>query len=223
MHSIFIPPTTFAVNYDEGVCGFAWPTGALTVGLSSSIEFTETVVLVRSKCNEDDQAGAALLRLKQSLTFDSSASSKLVTWNSSTAAVLGSEKLAAKVATQLILTSVANLSCLEFETPADLQHLESLKYAANGIFRSQIPSAIRKLTNLKYLNLSHNAFFGQIPIEVSHLTRLTVLDISENYYRDQLKLENPNLSMLVHNLTELEELYLDHVDISVPQGTNAAK
>ncbi|CAL8996102.1 unnamed protein product, partial [Prunus brigantina] len=35
-----IPPTTFAVNYDEGVCGFAWPSGALTVGLSSSIEFT---------------------------------------------------------------------------------------------------------------------------------------------------------------------------------------
>ncbi|CAL8996103.1 unnamed protein product [Prunus brigantina] len=37
---------------------------------------------ITNKCNEDDQA--ALLRLKQSLTFDSSASSKLVTWNSST-------------------------------------------------------------------------------------------------------------------------------------------
>ncbi|CAB4266082.1 unnamed protein product [Prunus armeniaca] len=153
--------------------------------------FLITVNLVRSKCNEDDQA--ALLRLKQSLTFDSSASSKLVTWNSSTAAVLGSEKLEAKVATQLVLTSVANLLCLEFETPADLQHLESLKYAADEIFRSQIPSAIGKAYEF------------------------------ENYYRDQLKLENPNLSMLVHNLTELEELYLDHVDISVPQGTNAAK
>ena len=72
-----------------------------------------------------------------------------------------------------------------------------------------------------YLNLSEAEFYGQIPIEISGLTRLVTIDFSNSYFFNSyffdsgmLKLENPNLRMMVQNLTELRELYLDGVNIS---------
>ncbi|XP_034708914.1 probable inactive leucine-rich repeat receptor kinase XIAO [Vitis riparia] len=54
-----------------------------------------------------------------------------------------------------------------------------------------------------------------IPIEVSCLTKLVTIDFSVFYLGvPTLKLENPNLRMLVQNLTELRELYLNGVNIS---------
>jgi Leucine-rich repeat (LRR) protein len=99
----------------------------------------------------------------------------------------------------------------------NLQYLQHLGLAFNN-FSNQIPSQFDRLTNLSYLNLSNACFTGQIPIAISHLTRLVTLDLStgcRNYYMfDSLKLENPNLNMLVQNLSELTELYLDGVNIS---------
>ncbi|CAB4297857.1 unnamed protein product [Prunus armeniaca] len=116
----------------------------------------------------------------------------------------------------------------------DLQHLQSLNLAHSYYIQgSQIPSAIGRLTNLRYLNLSFNAYFGQIPIGISHLTKLVTLDLSENFFieaqsesfsfgtqSENLKLKNPNLSMLIQNLTELTELYLDDVNISSAHGAH---
>jgi Leucine-rich repeat (LRR) protein len=52
-------------------------------------------------------------------------------------------------------------------------------------------------------------------VEISRLTRLVTLDISTLYFTMiPLKLENPNLKMLVQNLSEIKELYLDGVNIS---------
>ncbi|XP_062171107.1 receptor-like protein 6 [Alnus glutinosa] len=93
-----------------------------------------------------------------------------------------------------------------------LQHLQSLSLAYNYFNYSQIPSQFDKLANLSYLNLSYAWFAGQIPIAISRLTRLVTLDLSSNYY--SLYLENPNLNMLVQNLSELIELHLDGVAIS---------
>ncbi|XP_068307710.1 leucine-rich repeat receptor protein kinase EMS1-like [Pyrus communis] len=101
----------------------------------------------------------------------------------------------------------------------DLQHLQSLKFADNRYYGSQIPSAIGKLANLRYLNLSRNGFGGQIPIGISHLIKLTVLDLSENY----LELKKPNLTMLVQSLTELQELYFDYVNLSAEKGGDWCK
>ncbi|XP_062005833.1 receptor-like protein 7 [Rosa rugosa] len=96
-----------------------------------------------------------------------------------------------------------------------LQYLESLNLANNVFNGSQIPSAIGELTNLRYLNLAGGFYSWKIPIEISRLTRLVSLDLSGNNYDGvSLKLENPNLSMLIQNLTELIELYLDSVKIS---------
>ncbi|XP_047976820.1 receptor-like protein 7 isoform X2 [Salvia hispanica] len=55
--------------------------------------------------------------------------------------------------------------------------------------------------------------FQKVPSEISTLTRLASLDISK-YYQENFILELPNLEMLVHNLTELRELYLDYVNIT---------
>jgi uncharacterized protein YjbI with pentapeptide repeats len=74
------------------------------------------------------------------------------------------------------------------------------------------------LANLSYLNLSNVGFVRQIPIAISRLTRLVTLDLSSNYdpYKtaQSLTLENSNLNMLVHNLSELIELYRVGIAIS---------
>ncbi|XP_059461896.1 receptor-like protein 6 [Corylus avellana] len=98
-----------------------------------------------------------------------------------------------------------------------LQHLESLSLAYNDLnYSPEIPSEFDKLANLSYLNLSNVGFAGQIPIAISRLTRLVTLDLSTDYYIFQLKLENPNLRVLIQNLSELIELNLDGVLISAP-------
>ncbi|KAE8009355.1 hypothetical protein FH972_005795 [Carpinus fangiana] len=98
-----------------------------------------------------------------------------------------------------------------------LQHLESLSLADNYFNPSyEISSKFDKLVNLSYLNLAFAGFTEQISIAISHLTRLVTLDLSIDYYNYKLKLENPNLTVLVQNLSELMELHLDGFIISRP-------
>ncbi|KAM5560524.1 hypothetical protein ABKV19_021608 [Rosa sericea] len=180
--------------------------------------------LVHSKCIPDQQQ--SLLHFKSSLLFNSSLSSKLITWNSSTdccswvgitcstnGCVLGLD-----LSIESISGGIDNSSSL-----FHLQNLQSLNLADNelGNGSQSIPSAVAQLMNLRYLNLSSNAYSGQIPIEISRLRRLAVLDISHNYFIVdpyehiyEYKLEISNLHKLVENLTELRELYLDDVQIS---------
>ncbi|GAV73583.1 LRR_1 domain-containing protein/LRR_4 domain-containing protein/LRR_8 domain-containing protein [Cephalotus follicularis] len=96
-----------------------------------------------------------------------------------------------------------------------LQYLQRLNLAYNRFNNSQIPSRFDMLANLSYLNLSNAGFAGQIPIEISNLTRLVTLDLSTLYFSGSaLRLANPDLMMLVENLSELRELLLDTVNIS---------
>ncbi|KAI9070777.1 hypothetical protein K1719_047260 [Acacia pycnantha] len=52
-----------------------------------------------------------------------------------------------------------------------------------------------------------------IPMEIAQLTRLTILDLS--YLPAALKLEDPNLEKLVQTLSEVRELYLDGINITL--------
>ncbi|KAF3447710.1 hypothetical protein FNV43_RR08413 [Rhamnella rubrinervis] len=72
------------------------------------------------------------------------------------------------------------------------------------------------LANLSVLNFSNAGLEGQIREEISNLTRLVALDLSIQplLIPPPLKLENPDLSMLVKNLKQLEELYLDGLNIT---------
>ncbi|PRQ44340.1 putative leucine-rich repeat-containing, plant-type, leucine-rich repeat domain, L [Rosa chinensis] len=202
--------------------------------------FTTTVSnlipAVHSNCIEAQQQ--SLLHFKQSLEFNSSESSKLITWNSSTdccswhgvTCSTNGHVVGLDLSSESIFCSIDNSSNL-----FQLQHLQSLNLADNNFNDSSIPSAIGKLANLRYLNLSGAYFSGQIPIEVARLKRLVVLDLSMHHYSwkvldlekskfgtaiqyltdlTALKLENPNLGTLIQNLTELTELNLESVKIS---------
>ncbi|KAK6125985.1 hypothetical protein DH2020_040293 [Rehmannia glutinosa] len=100
-----------------------------------------------------------------------------------------------------------------------LRYLENLNLAFNTFNSIQIPTGLQNLTNLAYLNLSNAGFGGQVPIEISRMKNLVILDLSSLFPGlEPLKLENPNLKMLVQNLTGLQELYLDAVNISAQKN-----
>ncbi|XP_004305548.1 PREDICTED: receptor-like protein 12 [Fragaria vesca subsp. vesca] len=170
---------------------------------------TNLIPTVHSNCIQAQKQ--SLLHFKESLVFDSSSSSKLITWNSSTdcCSWLGvtcssnGRVVGLDLSSESISCSIDNSSSL-----FQLEHLQSLNLADNSFNDSSIPSAIGKLADLRYLNLSSTYFSGQIPIEVARLTRLVTLDLSDQVY-SSFEVENPNLSMLFQNLTELTELYFD--------------
>ncbi|KAM5554651.1 receptor-like protein 7 [Rosa sericea] len=98
-----------------------------------------------------------------------------------------------------------------------LVHLQSLNLVDNNFNYSQIPTTIRNLPKLRYLNLSASVFSGQVPSEVSQLSKSS-LDLSLNLdgvsIDGLLTLKPSNLASLVHNLTRLENLYLGYINIS---------
>ncbi|XP_034693104.1 receptor-like protein 34 [Vitis riparia] len=188
-----------------------------------SIVFGIHVALVSGECLSDgsiclEDQMSLLLQLKNTLKFNVAASSKLVSWNPSTDCCswggvtwdVTGHVIALDLSSQSIYGGFNNSSSI-----FSLQYLQSLNLANNTFNSSQIPSGFGKLGHLKYLNLSNAGFSGQIPIEVSCLTKLVTIDFSVFYLGvPTLKLENPNLRMLVQNLTELKELYLNGVNIS---------
>ncbi|XP_062079011.1 receptor-like protein 9DC3 [Humulus lupulus] len=100
----------------------------------------------------------------------------------------------------------------------NLVHLQRLNLEDNHFNYSQIPSAIKKLSKLNYLNLADSFFSGQVPSEVSELFKLSHLYLCGNVdlvsMKYLLKLEKSNFESLISNLTSLEELCLSHVVIS---------
>ncbi|KAK7339950.1 hypothetical protein VNO77_20639 [Canavalia gladiata] len=156
-----------------------------------------------------------LLHMKHSLLFNHSQSEKLVHWNQTgdccqwngvscnKGRVIGLD-----LSEEFISGGLDNSSLF------NLQYLQNLNLARND-FGSMIPSKFGLLKNLRYLNFSNAGFEGQIPIEIAHLTKLAILDLSTSFTSwNPLKLHKPNIGMLMQNLTEIRELYLDGVMVS---------
>ncbi|KAK3227696.1 hypothetical protein Dsin_007558 [Dipteronia sinensis] len=179
--------------------------------------FGSDVVLVAGQCQSNQQS--LLLQLKSSLKFEVNRSVHLVKWNQNTDCCnwsgvdcdVGGRVIGLNLSFESISSGIENSTGL-----FGLQQLQRLDLAFNRFGASQIPSRLANLTNLTYLNLSNAGFAGQIPVEISSLTRLVSLDLSTLSFLGSglLKLENPNLKVLVQNLRELRELYLDGVNIS---------
>ncbi|XP_065849672.1 receptor-like protein 7 isoform X1 [Euphorbia lathyris] len=93
-----------------------------------------------------------------------------------------------------------------------LLHLTGLNLSNNNYDLSTIPGEIRRLTELKHLNLSFAKFSGQIPSEILKLSKLVSLDLSQN----PLMLQKPSLKDVVETFTHLAELDLRNVNISSP-------
>ncbi|EYU41930.1 hypothetical protein MIMGU_mgv1a017800mg, partial [Erythranthe guttata] len=171
---------------------------------------------VFSQCLEDQKS--LLLGLKSNLIFNSSASNKLVKWNRSTDCCSwnGVECDAAGHVISLQLDDETISGGVEdSEYLFGLTYLERLNLAYNNFGDIRIPKGIHNLTQLTHLNLAHAGFSGQVPFEILGLRKLTSLDLSSfSWGHEPIKLENPDLKMLVQNLTGLKELYLDSIDIS---------
>nr|XP_024935204.2 receptor-like protein 47 [Ziziphus jujuba var. spinosa] len=180
-----------------------------------AILVTIELQVVSGQCLSDQQS--LLLQLKNNLKFNSTGSKKLMQWNQSSDCCTWEGVTCEEGRVTGLNLSNESISGGIFENSSlfNLQYLRSLDLSYNK-FNSTIPSRIGNLTNLNVLNFSNSGFDGQIPKEISSLTRLFVLDLSTLPYLSlsSLKLGNPNLMMLVQNLSQLQELYLDGVNIS---------
>ncbi|XP_039129136.1 receptor-like protein 7 [Dioscorea cayenensis subsp. rotundata] len=99
----------------------------------------------------------------------------------------------------------------------NLTSLQTLNLAFNMFnqLSAVLRSDLEKLANLTHLNLSNSGLLeGQVPISISRLTKLVSLDLSQDFHPHTLKLEKPDLGILIRNLSNLKQLYLDGVNIS---------
>lgn len=195
----------------------------LKLTLLSEIGFADSLTSLQPSCHGDERS--ALLQFKESFVIAKSASSyegaypKVLDWNTSNCCSWNG--IECDEDTGYVVGLDVSSSCLygsinSNNTLFRLVHLQSLDLADNHFNFSQIPTAISQLSGLTYLNLSFSKFFGQVPIEISYLSKLAFLDLSHNYNATHrfLSLGNFNLSSLLRNLTSLEFLDLDSIDLS---------
>uniref|UniRef100_A0A2C9V2I0 Leucine-rich repeat-containing N-terminal plant-type domain-containing protein n=1 Tax=Manihot esculenta TaxID=3983 RepID=A0A2C9V2I0_MANES len=93
-----------------------------------------------------------------------------------------------------------------------LSHLRKLDLSFNDFNHSRIVPQFGQFSKLTHLNLSYSRFVGQIPSEITYLSGLLSLDLSSN---DGLISETTIFTKLVQNLTQLRELDLSDVNMSV--------
>ncbi|GKB18274.1 leucine-rich repeat-containing protein [Tanacetum coccineum] len=98
----------------------------------------------------------------------------------------------------------------------NLPHLQTLDLAYNDFTGSPIPSEIGSFSNsLTHLNLSRCGLSGQVPPDITLLHKLVSLDLN-----DDLKLEPLVFINMFRNFTNLEELSLSNVNISLVLPTS---
>ncbi|KAM5560484.1 receptor-like protein 53 [Rosa sericea] len=189
--------------------------------LICNVSLSLQILMVSGQCPSDQRT--LLLQLKSSLQYEPASSTKLVKWNN------GSDYCSWEgVSCKKGYVTYLDLSFESISGELDgssalfsLEHIDNLNLAYNNFNYGRIPSEFNKLASLSYLNLSNARFAGQIPIEISQLTRLVILDLSTRYFPGlpSLKLEQPNLNLLIGNLSQINELYLDGISISA-QGVD---
>ncbi|KAL4308594.1 hypothetical protein GQ457_01G003800 [Hibiscus cannabinus] len=90
-----------------------------------------------------------------------------------------------------------------------LRGLKRLNLSYNDFKHSSIPLGFSRLVSLTHLDLSGSSFSGFVPPVVSLPSKLISLDLSTN----DLTFDSHSFGMLTGNLSELQNLFLDSVDI----------
>ncbi|VVA39693.1 PREDICTED: receptor [Prunus dulcis] len=178
-----------------------------------------------------DEERAALLQFKQGFVIDESASGdgaypKVSTWNPAeggTSNCCAWSGVQCDKRTGHVISLDLSSSCLYGSINSSsslfrLVHLQRLNLADNNFNYSQIPTTIGNFPQLTYLNLSASVFFGQVPSQLSQLSKLSSLDLSLNLdpFLDEglLSIRESDLRSLIRNLTTLEQLHLNFINIS---------
>ncbi|CAJ2653749.1 unnamed protein product [Trifolium pratense] len=91
-----------------------------------------------------------------------------------------------------------------------LKHLQQLNLAFNDFSWSPLHAGIGDLVSLTHLNLSNSDLSGNIPSTISHLSKLISLDLGSY----SMELNPLTWKKLIHNATNLRELYLHTVNMS---------
>ncbi|KAJ6418923.1 hypothetical protein OIU84_002152 [Salix udensis] len=163
----------------------------------------------------------SLLQFKASFSINSSASGycqhpKTESWKEGTDCCLWDGvtcELKTGVVTELNLACSLLYGTLHpNSTLFSLRHLRKLDLSDNHFMSSHISPQFGQFSNLTYLNLSLSVFAGQVPSEFSLLSKLVSLDLSEN---NNPSLEPISFDKLAQNLTQLRELRLSGVDMSL--------
>ncbi|KAH7511686.1 hypothetical protein JRO89_XSUnG0177100 [Xanthoceras sorbifolium] len=166
------------------------------------------------------EQSSALLQFKQLFSFDKDSSNgcyasypKMKYWKEGTDCCTW-DGVTCDTVTGHVIGLDLSCSCLHGSIPSNsslflLSHLQKLNLAYNDFNLSQIPSDFVRFPSLTHLNLSSSYFSGKVPFEISHLSKLVSLDLF-----GALTLETLVLEGLVQNLTQLEELSLDGVNMS---------
>ncbi|KAL0907579.1 hypothetical protein M5K25_021996 [Dendrobium thyrsiflorum] len=157
-----------------------------------------------SRCLEAENS--ALLQLKKGFT-----TGKLESWLPGTDCCIW-EGVACDEYGRIIVLFLTDLHIGGTIDPSlfNLTSLEILSFAQNYFDGIPIPnSGWERLVNLSSLDLSNAGFAGKVPASISRLTKLTILDLSCNL-KHCLAI-NP---MILQNMSNLKELFLDYVNVS---------
>lgn len=184
------------------------------------------------RCHPDQ--ARSLLQLKQSFSF-SGHPSALESWQDGTDCCLWEGVGCSNSSGHVTILELSGRGLYsQGLNPAifNLTSLLQLDLSMNNFGQYNLPtSGFERLSLLTHLNLSSSGFQGQIPIGIGKLANLISLDLSVLYYAasdDSLNgygtsipgvtswlwLQEPNFQILVGNLHNLRELYLDGVDMS---------
>ncbi|KAM3198065.1 hypothetical protein ACQJBY_073262 [Aegilops geniculata] len=203
---------------------------AVLAGLATTFG-THAEANLTLRCHPDQ--AAALLQLKKSFSFFRYPSG-LETWQDGTDCCLwegvGCSNSSGHV-TALDLSDRGLYSPGLNPAIFNLTSLQLLDLSMNNFGQHNLPaSGFERFSLLTHLNLSNSGFRGQIPTGIGKLASLVSLDLSTIYdsspenpvYGDTsisdianyLSLQKFNFQILVANLNNLRELYLDRVDMS---------
>ncbi|GMJ05317.1 receptor like protein 6 [Hibiscus trionum] len=168
-------------------------------------------------CLSDDKS--ALLEFKNTMSIhdsdgDSTCYPKTNSWNESTNCCSW-EGVTCDNATGQVIGLDLSCSLLvgsftRNTTLFRLQGLEQLSLARNNFNFSSIPYGFNRLVGLTHLDLSGSYFSGFVPPDISFPSKLISLDLSQN----DLAFDRRSFGMLTGNLSGIEYLFLDHVDMS---------
>ncbi|OMP04291.1 hypothetical protein COLO4_09799 [Corchorus olitorius] len=125
--------------------------------------------------------------------------------------------------TGFVIALDLSCSCLTSVSPSNtslllLPRLRMLNLAFNDVYLSPLASVLGgQFTTLTHLNVSHSGFSGPIPSTIfSHLPKLVSLDLSMN----GLTFKRHGFEKMFANLTQIRQLFLDEVDMSLVEPTS---